>query len=112
METMRKSADVFITEFSSQIADLIPHDFISKKQATYLTKRKETLGQDEFIVISDFAENFSFVVQVRTNILNGSYYEINKTIVDLLFIGRCSRMALVQCTVYHTPLCNIFQRRT
>lgn len=64
LETMKKSADVFITEFSSQIGDLIPHDFISKKQAAYLKKRKESLGQGEFIVISDFAENYSFVVQV------------------------------------------------
>lgn len=64
METMKKSADVFINEFSSQIAELIPHDYISKKQAAYLTKRKETLGPGEFIVISDFAENYSFVVQV------------------------------------------------
>lgn len=69
METMRKSADVFITEFSSQIADLIPHDFISKKQAAYLNKRKESLKRGEYVVISDFAENFSFVVQVR-NIFN------------------------------------------
>lgn len=71
METMKKSADVFIAEFSSQIADLIPHDFISKKQAEYLNKRKDTLEQGEYIVISDFAENFSFVVQVRIVFLKG-----------------------------------------
>lgn len=65
METMNKPADVFITEFPSQIAELIPHDFIAKKQAAYLTKCKDELGQGEFIVISDFAENYSFVVQVR-----------------------------------------------
>lgn len=64
METMKKSADVFITEFSAQIAELSPHDFISKKQAKYLDDRKGALRQGEYIVISDFAENFSFVVQV------------------------------------------------
>jgi hypothetical protein len=61
---MKKSVDVFITEFSHQIADLIPYDFISKKQAEYLIKRKNELAPGEYVVISDFAENFSFVVQV------------------------------------------------
>lgn len=69
METMQKSADVFINEFASQIASLIPHDFISKKQAAYLNKRKDELAQGEFVVISDFSENFSFVAQV-SNILS------------------------------------------
>jgi hypothetical protein len=61
---MTKSADVFPTEFSTQIASLIPHDFIAKKQAAYLARRKEELQRNEYIVICDFAENYSFVVQV------------------------------------------------
>lgn len=61
---MEKSSDVFITEFSKQLASLIPHDFIAKKQSEYLNMRKQQLQRGEFIVISDFAENYSFVVQV------------------------------------------------
>lgn len=65
LEKMMKSSDVFIHEFSAQLANLIPHDFIAKKQAEYLNTRKQQLQQGEYIVISDFSENYSFVVQVR-----------------------------------------------
>lgn len=62
---MEKSSDVFISEFSKQVASLIPHDFIAKKQADYLNARKNDLKRGEYIVISDFAENYSFIIQVK-----------------------------------------------
>lgn len=43
--------------------NLLPHDFIAKRQAEFLKTTKENLKQHEFVVISDFAENYSFVVQ-------------------------------------------------
>lgn len=61
---MEKSADAFITEISKQLVPLIPHDFIAKKQSEFLNIRKQQLQRGEYIVISDFAENYSFVVQV------------------------------------------------
>lgn len=47
-----------------QLTELIPHDFIAKKQAEYLEMQKQQLKPNDFIVICDFSENFSFVVQV------------------------------------------------
>lgn len=47
-----------------QLTSLIPHDFIAKKQAEYLAEQKQQLQQNEYIVICDFSENYSFVVQV------------------------------------------------
>lgn len=42
---------------------MIPHSFIAKQQAKYLAQKKEELGEGEFVVISDFSENYSFVIQ-------------------------------------------------
>ncbi|KAL5484241.1 hypothetical protein EMCRGX_G020703 [Ephydatia muelleri] len=39
------------------------HDFIAKNQATFLAEKKESLSSGEFLVIADFSENYSFVVQ-------------------------------------------------
>lgn len=79
---MMKTSDVFISEFSRQLASLIPHDFIAKKQSANLKMRKERLLRGEYIVISDFAENYSFVVQVLTR----SYFFVAFAVCKSIFI--------------------------
>lgn len=58
------TADDFITEFSQQLRLLIPHDFIAKMQSNYLKKCKEELKHGEYLIICDFSENYTFVIQV------------------------------------------------
>lgn len=65
MEKIEKISDEFITQFSAQIAALIPHDFIAKQQSMYLNSRKDQLQKGEYVIISDFSENYSFVIQVN-----------------------------------------------
>ena len=38
------------------------HDFISYQQARFLQTLKESLADEEAIVIADFSENYSFVL--------------------------------------------------
>lgn len=64
LEKITKPVDNFITDFTKQVAALIPHDFIAREQADYLKKRKEEIQQGEFVVISDFSENYTFIIQV------------------------------------------------
>ena len=63
LETVVMSSDDFVEEFLDRLDQLKAHDFISKRQAMYLNHRKERLGDGEFVVIGDFSENYSFVVQ-------------------------------------------------
>ena len=53
----------YIDHLSKQSDDLTSHSYISKCQANYLRELKSTLPEGEIIVLADFAENFSFVVQ-------------------------------------------------
>lgn len=62
---MVKYPDDFIPTFSEQIRELIPHDFIAKKQSEYLKMCKEHLELGEYVVVSDFSENYTFVIQVQ-----------------------------------------------
>lgn len=42
---------------------MLPHAFIAKQQSAFLNHCKENLKDNEYVVISDFSENYSFVVQ-------------------------------------------------
>lgn len=64
LESVIKSSEDFKSVFSEQIRVLIPHDFIAKKQSAHLKMCKEQLQQGEYVVVSDFAENYTFVIQV------------------------------------------------
>lgn len=72
LEKIVKSSTEFIPTFSEQIKMLLAHDFIAKKQSEFLKKSKNELQLGEFVVISDFAENYTFVIQVifHSNIIN------------------------------------------
>lgn len=64
MEKIVTSTEDFISTFSEQIRALIPHDFIAKNQSEYLKKCKENLQRGDYVVVSDFSENYTFVIQV------------------------------------------------
>lgn len=63
METVRKTIDEFITYFEQQLRTLIPHDFISHQQSKYFAERKENLKMNEMLIVCDFSENYSFLIQ-------------------------------------------------
>lgn len=64
LENIVVSADDFVSTFSEQIRELIPHDFIAKKQSEHLKMCKENLQPGEYVIVSDFSENYTFVIQV------------------------------------------------
>ncbi|XP_066590497.1 uncharacterized protein [Prorops nasuta] len=63
LETFVKCTIDFVDEFCVRITDLLLHNYIAKKQSSYLKTLKDSLDINEFIVICDFAENYAFVIQ-------------------------------------------------
>ena len=63
LEDCSKPLDAFIDVLTEKLEKLTAHHYIAKSQAAYLSNLKETLNEDEAILILDFAENYSFVVQ-------------------------------------------------
>lgn len=53
----------FIDSLIKKIEKLLPHSFIANKQAEYYREKKENLGDGEMLVLMDFAENYSFILQ-------------------------------------------------
>lgn len=71
--SITKSYDEFFEYFSEQLIKLKPHHFIAKQQSSYLRAKKESLLETECIVLRDFAENYTFVVQDEIQ----SYHRVN-----------------------------------
>jgi hypothetical protein len=63
LETIVKDIPDFVDFFGEKLLQLIPHDFIAKSQSEFLKVTKDNLKPNEFVVISDFSENYSFVIQ-------------------------------------------------
>ena len=56
-------SEEFIDLLINSIDKLTSHSYIAKCQASYFSSRKENLDEDSVIVLGDFAENYTFVVQ-------------------------------------------------
>ena len=63
LEDKEEFGDDFIILLSDTLYKLTEHHFIIKNQSQYLKGLKASLNPNECIIILDFAENFSFVVQ-------------------------------------------------
>ncbi|KAL5491066.1 hypothetical protein EMCRGX_G016283 [Ephydatia muelleri] len=63
LETRVLEVDEFIDTFTSMLKKLLLHDFIAKMQTMFMHEKRESLREGEFFVITDFSENYSFVVQ-------------------------------------------------
>ena len=50
---------------------LVPHSFITKAQSQYLKQLKGDLRYDEAVVLMDFSQNYTYVIQ---NEAQGSYW--------------------------------------
>ena len=59
----RENVPQFINLVIQQLEKLTAHSFIAKYQSNYLRESKENLEENEVIILRDFAENYSFVVQ-------------------------------------------------
>ena len=57
------TVDDYIQDLCDKINALTTHDYIAKHQSTYLRNLKANLSHDTALVILDFTENYSFVLQ-------------------------------------------------
>ena len=61
--TITQTADIFVDSLVEYLLKLRKHDFIAKEQAAFLVEKKSSLQEGEIVVLGDFAENYSFVIQ-------------------------------------------------
>ena len=52
-----------ISDFLDKPDALLPHHFSYKHQERFFKEKKESLGPNQCVIIMDFAENYTFIVQ-------------------------------------------------
>lgn len=113
LETSIKSSLEFAEEFCAKMTTLLPHSFISKEQACFMKTLKATLEHDEFLIVCDFAENCSFVIQDAAPGFHWNnnqatiypvvvYYRINDTVShkSLVIVSDCLTHDSIAVCVY------------
>lgn len=63
LNTYTKTLSDFIEVLVQKTEKLITHDYIARHQADFLRNLKLTIDETQAVVLLDFAENYSFVVQ-------------------------------------------------
>lgn len=63
IEQKTLQSDEFASLFVKKVDKLVCHDFIKRKQSQFLKNKKQTLEENEVLIICDFSENFTFVLQ-------------------------------------------------
>ena len=61
--TFESTVNEFIDIFTDEIFELCHHHFKKVQQAAYLKEAEAILGKETCIILMDFSENYSFLVQ-------------------------------------------------
>lgn len=114
LETLVKTTDQFTDSLLEQLKCLLRHSFIAKKQSEYLNYLKKNLPTGHVIVLGDFAENMSFIVQDE---VQGFHWNNDQaTIHPMVFYYKNSEdkleygnfVPLSECLKHDTTLVHIF----
>ena len=73
--TNQTTVSEFIDTATNMIYDLCHHHFIKEAQSRYLRESKEKLATDTVLILMDFAENYSFILQ---DAIQGFYWQNNQ----------------------------------
>lgn len=115
LETIIKQTDSFLDSLCEKLQTLLPHSFVSKEQGAFMAHKKSALEENEYLVICDFSENATFVVQdsVQGFLWNNSqatlypiaiYYKSNGKLETTNFI------IISDCLIHNTVAVHLFHR--
>lgn len=116
LETLSKSADEFLDVLCDKLEKLKCHSFIASQQSAFQSELKEKLKPGEFLVICDFSENYSFVLQDAAQGFHWNnaqatihpfvaYYKEEGTVCNVSFA------VISECLVHNTIAVHLFQRK-
>ena len=115
LETFSESADNFVESFCEKLEKLLPHSFIAKQQSQFQSELKSDLQVGEFLVIGDFSENYSFVLQdaaqgFHWNNLQATIHPFVAYYADSGKLQHISYVVISECLHHDTVAVHLFQR--
>ncbi len=88
LETVQLSRDDFIESLVSAISNLTTHHYVARNQSAHFADCKAELDNETCVLVSDFSENVSFVIQDSIQ----GYYWANDQATILPFLGYMKMM--------------------
>ncbi len=115
LETFSKSADDFVDALCEKLEVLLPHSFIARQQSSFQMELRSTLQPGEFLVVADFAENYSFVLQDAAQGFhwNNSQATIHPFVAYYMDSGELCHLSYVvisDCLHHDTVAVHLFQK--
>jgi len=115
LETLTKSVDDFVEYFCEKVVILLPHSFIATQQAAFCTHIRKSLKEGEFLVIANFSENYSFVIQ---DAIQGFHWNNSQATVHPFIayyikddeLRHVSYVVISECLQHNTVAVYTFQR--
>ena len=92
LASMKLPVYEFIELLIEKLSKITVHSFIARAQSDYLKILKETLGPSEVIMLGDFAENYSFVIQDE---VQGYHWNKSQCSLHPVVLYHCSENTLV-----------------
>lgn len=83
LETVQTSRDDFIESLVIAVGNLTTHHYVARNQSAHFVTCKEQLDYETCVLVSDFSENFSFIIQDSIQ----GYYWANDQATLLPFLG-------------------------
>lgn len=119
LETVTQEANYFLDNFKQQLNVLQTHNFIAKNQNKFLKYLKLNLKIGEFIVIGDFSENYTFIIQnaIQSHNWNNSQTTIHHFVIyrsdrDENSIAKFENFVIIsECNEHTTEAVYLFQKR-
>ncbi len=110
-----ESTEEFVDKFCENLKQLKRHDFVAKQQAKFCSEKKERLADGEVLVVCDFAENYSFVLQDAAQAFhwNNSQATLHPFVAYYKTEGELKHTSLVvvsDCLTHDTIAVHVFQR--
>nr|CAH0106913.1 unnamed protein product [Daphnia galeata] len=97
LETILAERDDFIEKLVVLVNKLTTHHFVARNQSAYLVQSKENIDHETCVLVSDFSENFSFVIQDSVQ----CYYWSNDQATLLPFMAYMKKNCVECFDVYH-----------
>jgi len=63
LDTLQEPLPSFVSKLVFQLDALATHHYISQAQTSYVSQLKGNLESNQCIILGDFAENYSFIIQ-------------------------------------------------
>ncbi|SMN01563.1 hypothetical protein SPONN_2634 [uncultured Candidatus Thioglobus sp.] len=115
LETLSQPADECIDMFCEKLELLLSHSFTATQQASFYNDCKLTLQQQEVLVVADFSENYSFVLQDAAQGFhwNNSQATIHPFVIYYKDSGKLCHLSYVvisDCMHHDTVAVYLFQK--